>query len=160
MEKKAGFTLPEIIITVGIAAVLLALGTANIFNAKHKASLTTTIQTLVTDLNQQRTKAMVGDTEGRSTSDSYGIYFTANSYVLFHGASYSSSDTYNYTVSAGDSAQFTNITLPQSQIVFASGSGQFVSYADGSNTLRITNSTTNEYKTITINKFGTISSIN
>lgn len=159
MNKK-GFTLPEIMITVGIAAILLAIGTFNIFGAKHKASSFATIQMLVTDINQQRTKAMTGDTEGRSSADSYGVYFSQNSYVLFHGANYSSGDTYNFTVSTGDSNQFSNITFPQSQIVFTSGSGALTNFVSGSNTVRIVNTVTGEYKTLTINRLGTITQIN
>lgn len=160
LQDRGGFTLPELIVTFAIGAVLIGLVTINLFGSKNKASLVTSINTFVADANQQRLKAMVGDTEGRAAADSYGIYFNQNNYVLFHGLTYSPSDSANFMVPLGDNIQFSTILFPQSQVVFAKGSGNIANFTSGSNSVIMTNTITGEQKTITINRFGIISQIN
>lgn len=159
MKKNCGFTLPELIVTFAIGATLLSITTVTLFTSKGKASLSTSVATLVSDLYQQQQKAMTGDTEGRSTSDAYGIYFDQDSYTLFHGSMFSQGAADNFNISAGDNIVFTNMALPQSQIVFASGSGEFANYQQGANSLTVQDATTGEEKTITINRFGVVEQI-
>lgn len=160
LPEKNGFTLPELIITFAIAGVLLGLTTINLFGSKNKASLATTVITLIADANQQRLKAMVGDTEAGTTNESYGIYFAQNNYVLFRGSTYSPSDSNNFTINLGDNIQFINNLFPQSQVVFSKGSGEILNFIPGSNTITLQNTITGEVKTLTINKLGTIYQLN
>ena len=97
-KLRKGFTLVEVIIVMSIMAALIGLITINLANSQQRASLTSLTQTFVSDLSGQQIKAMIGDSEGRSSSDSYGVHIDTNQYVLFHGVSYSSGDASNFKV--------------------------------------------------------------
>lgn len=157
-KYQNGFSLVELAVVMFIFSFLFIFITVALLNIKQRGSLTTSIDTLITDLKSQQLKAMVGDTEGRATPDTYGIYFGANQYTLFHGA-YSPSTPSNFTVSLGDNIQFGAISFPASSVSFAQDSGEVVG-TESLNTITLENSQTNEQKTITINKYGVITAVN
>ena len=101
---------------------------------------------------------MTSDTEGRNTSDNYGIYFGTNTYTLFHGT-YSSNDKTNSIIPLGDNIQFSSVTLPGSQIIFLKNSGEVSNFSSNSNTITIKDITNNIGKTITINKYGIVTQV-
>lgn len=159
--KRRGFTIIEVLITMGIIAVLLALSSINLLGAKNKVSLNSSVNVFVSDLAQQQLKAIVGNTEvSGGNPDAYGIYFQTGSYVLFHGTNYVPADTSNFTVNLGDNIQFANIVFPQNKIVFATGSGELFGFVNGSNTVAIKNTITSEQKTVTLNQYGVITQVN
>lgn len=155
-----GFTIPELAVVIGIIATLLTYAVINLTSVQHKIYLAATVDTVTSDFKQQQIKAMSGDTEGRGTNDSYGIYFEQNKYYLFHGTMYSSSDTSNALINLDNNIQFSNIAFPQSQIVFTKGSGEVNGFTSGSNTVTLRNTVTGEQKTISINRYGVITQIN
>lgn len=157
--SKKGFTLVEITVVIGIIAVIVSYSVINLTTVQHTTYVGTTIDTFISDLKQQQLKAMVGDTEGRGVNDYYGIYFGTSDYALFHGSTYSAGPS-NPIIPLTTSVQFTNVTFPQSQIVFNKGSGEIVGFAVGSNTVTLVNVVTNEQKTITINRYGVVTQIN
>ncbi len=156
---KKGFTLVELMVVMGIIAILISYSVVNLTSIQHTTYLGTTIDTFISDLKQQQLKAMVGDTEGRGVNDYYGIRFGTTDYALFHGASYSVSSS-NPVIPLTSSIQFSNVTFPQSRIVFEKGSGEIVGFTVGSNTITLRNTVTSEVKTITINRYGVITQIN
>lgn len=139
---------------VTITSILLGLSTMDLFSAKFKASLNSTVTMFVSDLRQQQLKAMVGDTEGRVTSDYYGIYFEASRYILFHGTAYSSSDTYNFPVALEGDMAFVNTGV---SVIFSKVSGEL--YGASSFTIPIKNKVSGEQKNITINQLGVVTGI-
>ncbi len=157
MQK--GFTLIEVLVVLSVLITLIGLTTISLLNANRQTSLSTSIDSFVTDLKQQQLKAMVGDTEGRTQADSYGVYFGTDSYTLFHGA-YSSSDPTNFTVALGGNIQFSAVLFPSSQIIFLKGSGEVSNYASSSSTLVIRDIVNNRQKTITVNRYGVVTDIN
>ena len=159
-KKLSGFTLPEIIVVIGVMMVLLSLSSVNLLSIYGKTSLGTKVSTLVSDLKQQQLKSMVGDTEGESSADSYGIYFEQNRYILFKGTSYSGSDPLNFAINLDSDLQFSTIAFPQSQIVFSQGSGEITGYASDSNTVTLTNIRTSDVKTLELNRYGVVVSVN
>lgn len=158
-RSKKGFVFIELVMVLGILGTLLGIVIVNVGNVRSSASVNTTIVTLITDIKNQQTKAMTGDTEGRGTPDTYGIYIQPSSYTLFHGQSYNASDTTNFSVNLDDSFQLTT-TFPNNAIVFASGSGQILNYVSGQDTITVRNPSTNEQKTLQLNKEGSIISLN
>jgi len=120
MRTQRGFTLVELIVTVSILVILLGFITIGLDRSQQGASLASAQEELVTDLTQQQLKAMIGDTEGRSSSNSYGIHFDSNQYVIFHGATYSSSDSSNTIITLDNNLQFNN---PNFDVIFSKLSG-------------------------------------
>ncbi|OGF99725.1 hypothetical protein A2Y99_02015 [Candidatus Gottesmanbacteria bacterium RBG_13_37_7] len=160
INKKSGLTLVELIITMAVFGILYGVVTVNLMGIKRQASLNSSLTTLISDIKNQQLKAMSADTEGRSTNDSYGLYFASDRYILFHGVTYNPSETSNFSVSLGDGMEFSTINLPTNSIVFTKGSGEISNFLIGSNTLTLTNTQNNEVKTITINQLGTITTVN
>lgn len=155
-SRNLGFTLPELLITMGILSILFGLVTINLLHLQHNSSLNATLDTLVSDLRSQQNKAMTLDTEGRATADNYGIHFETSKYSLFHGSSYSSSDTTNFDVKLDPSLQFSNITVPSSSIIFSKGTGEVSGVGPGSDTVVLKDTSNNEQKTIQSNVYGVI----
>ncbi len=151
-----GFTLVEIIITVGVLTALLTLTSISLLSSRKRTSLNSSVTQVLVDLRQQQAKAMAGDTDGSGTISAYGIYFTTGSYTLFKGPAYSPSDPGNFTISLEPNQSFSSDWT----VVFNSGSGEIAGFTPGNNTLTLTDSLENISKTFTLNRYGVITSIN
>ena len=159
-NNQEGFTYPELIVVMGIAAMLFGFITINFLGIQRKTSLDTTIAILISDLKSQQTKAMVGDTGGGINPTSHGIYFESDRYILFRGNSYSPADSGNFPISLEGNIQITNISSPDAVILFSTGSGEINNFVSGSNTIIFKNIAGSEQKTMIINKLGVITEVN
>jgi len=158
MRKQRGFTIPELLITMGIIAILFGFVSINLIHLQRRSYLTTTVDTLISDLYSQQNKALVGDTEGSGAISAHGVYFETNRYVLFRGSSYNPLDTSNFPINLDASLTFSSITFPSCPscyVLFSKISGE-TGLIDGSNTVTLTDSTNGEQKILEINKYGTI----
>jgi len=153
---ERGFTIPELLITMGIIAILFGFISINLIHLQRRSYLTTTVDTLVSDFYSQQNKAMVGDTEGRASADYYGVHFEADQYILFHGSSYSPLDATNFNVDLNSALTFSNITFPSQNVIFATGGGGLLGFVSGSDTVTLLDSTNSEQKIIQLNKYGAI----
>ncbi len=152
--NNKGFTLVELGVVIGILATLLGIATISLSGAQQKASINTTVQTIISDMKQQQIKAMIGDTEGRSTTDSYGIHFESNQYILFH-KEYLMGDSTNFAIDLAQNFQFES---PGTNVIFQKISGEIS--ADSISSITLLDTTNGNKKTITINKYGVIMGIN
>jgi prepilin-type N-terminal cleavage/methylation domain-containing protein len=150
IRTQRGFTLIELAVVIAITVILLGFITINLVRSQQGASLTSIAEILLTDLRQQQLKAMIGDTEGRSTSDTYGIHFDANRYVLFHGT-YSDSESTNSIVNLEDNVQFNN---PNYDVIFSRLSG-----ATSARTIELQDNTNLKFKRIHLNALGVVTQI-
>jgi len=154
MKWRAGFTLPELIIVMGILAILFGFVSQSLISSQHRISVTSSVSQLVADIKLQQSKTMWGDTEGRAAADSYGIYLASDQYILFHGSTYPSGNSDDVTVSLDN-----NITVgPQQAFIFAQGSGEIMNYDANADTITI--SSPSDSKTIEFNQYGIIVSEN
>jgi type II secretory pathway pseudopilin PulG len=156
LKHQKGYSLLELLIIFSIIAIIITLASANLMGATRRTVKSTNFSTLVSDLKSQQVKAMNGDTEGASSNNNYGIYFESNKYTLFRGNSYSPSDTHNFTINLPTGTELSDITFNNSLILFAAGSGEFISFNNTKNSLKIKNTTDGSTKGLIINKFGTI----
>ena len=155
---KKGFTLIEVLLVMGLFAILAGLVSMNLLRPQTQASLEGTVQTIIADVKSQQLKAMSGDSEGQAAAQQYGVHFETSSYTLFQSSSYVPGDPANFVVSA-DNLQLTT-TFPLAQIVFARRSGEITGFVAGSTGITILNTQSGQQKTITLNRFGVIDSIN
>ena len=153
-KNIAGFTFVELMVTIGIFALLASFITVNLIRTQQRPNLDATITSLVSDLKEQQIKSMGGDSEGQAVAQTYGVYFASGSYTLFRGSTFQPSDQSNFTVNP-DSVQFST-SLPSSQLVFSRRSGEVTGFVNGSNTITIKNTVTNDQKIITIHRYGAI----
>ena len=158
--QQKGFTIVELAVVIGIITILLTVSFVSLTNIQQKTYIASSVLTFTSDIKTQQLKAMIGDTEGRTSHQNYGIYFETNKYTLFHGSSYNSADSTNYTVTLENNTEFNAIQFPQSQLIFTTGTGEVQNFTSGQNTITMRNTVSNEQRTFTINKLGIITQVN
>ena len=155
---QRGFTIIEIIVVLGILATLLSIGYVRFTDIARRAPLSATVETVIADLRGQQTKAMSGYAGGGSAADDYGVYFDTNSYTLFKGPVYSALDSTNAKTLLPDYITCSSV-LPDSSVVFTKGDGEVLNYSTSGNTITLTQTLSGEQKTITINRYGAVLSV-
>jgi len=159
--KAKGFALIELIVVIGMLAILLGFMTINIFGVQKRTVVTGTVDTLVADFRSQQTKAMTGVTSGGSTTPtSYGIWFASDRYILFQGTSYNPNATTNSVIILDPSVTFGSISLPNSSVIFATTSGEIVGYNAQLNSVTLSQTDVNMSRTIHVNQYGVITAVN
>ena len=156
---KRGVTLIEVLVVIGVLLTLIGIASVSFLPFRSKSTLDTAITTLISDIKSQQIKAVVGDTEGRGTSDNYGVHFETNSYTLFHGTIFNPSDTSNFTVALNDGIQIES-RFPSSQIIFSIKSGEVISFSETQNSITLEDTVQGSSKTVDINRYGVITSVN
>jgi prepilin-type N-terminal cleavage/methylation domain-containing protein len=157
---QQGFSLAEVLVVIGIFAVLSSLATINLLSAQHSASLQGQLATIIADIKQQQIKAMQGDTEGRASPDYYGVHFTTNAYTIFHGTSYNPNDSANLTFPLDTVFQFTNITFTNSNLIFIPLSGEMYGYSSVTNSVILKDTTNNKQRQLQFNYLGVLTGLN
>jgi len=124
-----GLTLIEIIVSISILLIVLAIGLLSFSDAKNKKELHSTADTLILRMEEMKTNAISG--KGGS---SFGVKFNTDSYTLFQGSSYNISDPENIVHDIPDIFEI-NTTIENSDvsIVFERLSGE----ASSSDTITI-----------------------
>lgn len=153
--SSRGFSLVELLLVMGILGTLFGLTTVNLSNLLPRANLTALTEKMNIDLRDQQLKAMIGDTEGRTSGDYYGVYIQSNQYVLFHGMSYSESDESNVVIELDDEFELSTSFADQ-VVIFDRGSGEVMNFAEGNSAITITNTANNESRTLTVNRLGVV----
>lgn len=157
-KLQKGFTFIELVVVIGIIALLFAIGVVSSINVRSFTVSNTSLNVFISDLKGQQIKAMVGDTEGRGEPDAYGIKLLDDSYILFHGLTYSATNTSNFSVSAPTGYSLSS-TFSNDSIIFASGSGEIVDFSSNQNTITLTSDDTGQSKVLHLNQYGSITSI-
>lgn len=130
---RQGFTIIELIVALGIFATLTAIGYIRSVDIERRAPIGATVDTLIADLRGMQTKAMTGAYQ--------------NSYTI---------SIPSYPAPANISI---STTFPGSVIEFVKGSGDIAGFIAGENTVTITQTLTGESKTISINRYGAVTSV-
>lgn len=158
MKKNKGFVLVELILVMGIILMLSGFITFSLIGGQSNTSVTTSAESIVSDIESQKIKAMEG--YGTQSGQSYGVYLNSNSYVLFKGNSFSPSDSSNFTVALDPGLTFINVTFPSNLIVFSSKSGELNSYSNGSSSFTLKDTKGNKTETVIFNRYGVVTSKN
>jgi prepilin-type N-terminal cleavage/methylation domain-containing protein len=153
---RSGFTFIEIVISVAIASTLIGFIILNLLNIHQVKTVQSASEILISDLRSQQTKAMSLSIQNTSDPDDYGVFFSNNRYFLFKGNSYDPASSSNMQVNLPDNFSFTNVTLPNSQVVFLRGSGQVQNFTSGQNTITIHDSSEQNSRMLEINYYGVI----
>lgn len=156
MEK--GYSFIEVLIIMTIGTTLIGFIVINLLGSQHRFSLSSSADTLINDIKSQQLKSMIGSTEGRTSTDSYGIAFGQHNYTFFHGTSYNASDPTNATFTL-DSNILITTTFPSSVIVFQRPNGEIASFSSSTNTVTLKDTTNNQTITLTFNGLGIITSV-
>lgn len=158
--RKRGFTIPELVIVMSIMISLYLLGTNNLFSPQRTNELQTTLDSLISDMTSQQSRAMTGDIADGSANSDYGVYFEQDRYTLFKGSSFSAGDANNFTIVLGPNLRFSSIGFPNSVVVYSMSSGEVSGYVNGQDTLVLQDSGEGISRTIHVNSYGVIDSVN
>ena len=159
IKFQRGFTLIELLVVLSISLTLIGVATFNMFRLGDNVSSTINLDVITSDLKSQQLKAMIGATEGRSSADSYGIYFQPTQYVLFHGTTYSESDSSNFIVALPEDLEIQSTTMPDNTVIFSQLSGEISGFSGTDQTVTLSSINTNQQRTITLNRYGVITDI-
>jgi len=97
IRERSAFTLVELLITIGILAILAGIGFISIVNYREQQDLTSTTQEIVEVLRNAQNRSLSQEaTSTTGTGGSWGVYFENPNgdgndfYELFQGSSYAS----------------------------------------------------------------------
>ena len=125
LKSAHGFTIIELVTTIGIIAILAAVATLSLLGRKGTTELSITAQQIATLLREAQSRAV-----SQASSTSWGVYFdnvaaTSSFYAIFRGSSYSSSTEIGHH-RLPPSVRYVPLSLPlgsTSSVFFASFTG-------------------------------------
>ena len=158
-QNEKGYTLAELLVTIGIIFTLFGLIMVDLLATQHKASINATVETMIADMRSQQTKAMTGINDGSGNGNSYGIHLSASSYVLFRGNSYVANDSGNFTLNLDKGSNLNSVLFSNNNIIFLEQSGEVSGYSTNSASFVVKSIGGKEQKTVTINRYGVVTSI-
>lgn len=153
---RRGFTMIEFLIALALFAGGLTLIFINVLSYKKSSELKSTIELLTTDIRSMQFKAMAGDTEGRTSTDNYGVYFGLTNYTLFNGLVYNPNQATNFVVNLPGGINFVNNFFVNSSLVFSKGSGEVIGWTQQASSIAISDSLDGRIKTISVNRYGVV----
>lgn len=145
--EKNGFSLIELLVVMGVTAILLAIGGMSLSNIQSSDNLDLIATQVKDTIETARMRTLNGD----QTS----IYFDNNSWTSFKGVTYSSTDPSNQKNTLSSAFSFSNINFPLQTIVINKATGYPGNFAAPYN-LILTESQTGKTRTFTINKIGVL----
>ncbi len=157
--RRNGFTIIELGIVMGIILTIIAVTVPNLLGARSQVEINSALQAILSDIKQQQLKAMLGDTEGRGVTDSYGVHFETESYTLFYGPTYQINKLGNSVVDLPGSLQFSGTNLPSAVIVFSPGSGEVAGLVAGADYFTLFNPANNQTRQATFNRLGVVTGV-
>lgn len=132
-------------------AILIGLGVQVMLSWRNKSDLEATRKTVLADIQNQQIRSM---TRACRTTGDCGIYFAADTYVLFDGSVYDPNDPANFDIPLEVNFRFSSIDLPSSQIVFMKESGDISGFNSDMAQLQLTETSSGKSVTYTWNKHG------
>ena len=153
MSKNKGISIIEILIVIGIIAVISAIIIPNLSDFRRQQVLKNTTEDVFSLLNEAR-----NDTISSKNSTTYGVHFDSDKATLFQGL-------YNINSVSNKQINFdSQVSIPISGGINLNGGGSDIIFdritgnteQDGTIVIRVVNDATKQ-KVITVNKIGVLS---
>lgn len=152
-----GFTLLEIIITLGIATILLGIPFFYYWGTLRTDMLLGITREVISKVYESKTDTIAGKSLDGQNATSFGVHFEQGYYVKFAGTSYNPTASTNEQSDLPPGIIFSQISLPQGNIMFAPLTGNVSNYNQTLNTLVIYDQNTQRIRTLTLSKAGAVS---
>jgi prepilin-type N-terminal cleavage/methylation domain-containing protein len=114
-KTMKGFSLIEVIISIAIAGVLVAIVTNSFQVAQIKKQQQGITQSIVSYLEKQK-----ADTQAGKGGSNYGVKFNATDFVLFKGTTYSPSASSNQIISIDPQFQMSETISNSDNLIYFS----------------------------------------
>lgn len=147
MNNKRGFTFIEVVVVMGVMALLFALTAPDLFKLQDRNSLQNTTTELVSLMRQQQFTAM-------NSGQIAGIHFTQSSYTLYTGDTFVPSSQENTVHTLSYPLAFSVIDFADGNVRFASGSGEMIGYTATTDTVILTDTVHLIEKSVRLNALG------
>ncbi|MEI6327048.1 MAG: prepilin-type N-terminal cleavage/methylation domain-containing protein [Candidatus Roizmanbacteria bacterium] len=168
-RDNAGFTLIELLVAMAVFVIISTIGYISVTQLRSTTNINTATDKFIADVRAQQILAMIGKTSSPSPSSStktQAIRFFINTptYTAFECATpenclYSPTNTTNFSYTLDGTITFSQVNLPNSQIIFKSSSGEFYGYSDLLNTIVLRNTSNDEIRTIQANSLGNLTNL-
>ena len=149
--KNDGFTVVEVLMVLGILAVLGSIIISTLYNFRLNQALAKDTETLVESLNQARNQTI-------SSKDLsvYGVHFAPTSVTVFTGSTYDPSAVTNqvFNLNPQDTVLSVNLATGGYDVIFERLSGETVN----NGTVTVSSSGLPNIKTVTIYRTGIVES--
>jgi prepilin-type N-terminal cleavage/methylation domain-containing protein len=147
-----GFSLIEMLIVIGIIALLVGIGVNSFVSARNSKQLDVTLQAVASKLYEAKSSAISG-----KNGQNFGVKFNSSSYVYFVGSSFNPSDSANVTFQIPSNINMTyTLPGPDYAVIFSRMTGK--PQVSGNITLTRTDNASST-QTIVIGTLGDISVI-
>jgi prepilin-type N-terminal cleavage/methylation domain-containing protein len=154
MKVQRGFTVIEILIAIAIFAIIIALPSMLLYGTSRTDNLNFAYKQVKNSIGEAQVLTVASrSTDGQNPAQ-YGIYITTNSYVLFSGSAYNPNSATNEVTTLPSGVQFTTIQIPNSTILFERVTGKISNYSSTQHTLVLTETNTQQTKTLTLSTLG------
>lgn len=153
--KEKGFTLIELLVVMAIIGALTSLTIFSFNKPQQKANLDTYLNTLASDIKSQQLKAMLGDKEGSTSAQKFGLYISDTKYILFAGEDFSEGNPNNLTVQLKGAIKL-GTAFESNKLMFNRLNGELINYDSTKNTITLKDSINQEQVIIGISKQGAL----
>lgn len=149
-----GFTLVELLLVMGIFALIAAISSISYFSTFTSANLNAAKDVLISDIKTAQSNAMSGKGQDGQVLAGWGIKVIDNSkYILFPGPAYDENNLGNLTTTLPTDITVST-TFSSSSISFSKASGEILGFTVGADTVTLTGNSTSHV--IRLNKYGAI----
>ncbi len=135
---QSGFTLLELILVMGIVAILYGISSISLSRLIPRAAVRNTAETLRSELRLLQARAMQGDIGLEGGPSEFGVRFNGDRYTFFEGPNYSPSGLSNVLTIMEEVVEIST-TLPNDTLIFEQGSGEVSGYVVGQDTVTLVN---------------------
>ncbi len=151
IKYKSGLTLTELLIVLGIMALLVTIFMGTFISFRRSQALVMDTDTVVSLLRQARNQTL-----SSKNSLSYGVHFTAPKVTIFTGPTYdvNAPDNQDFVLSSGDTVLTISLNGGGSDVVFTRLTGE----TSQNGTVVISSTGISRTKTVTIYKTGLVQS--
>ena len=151
-RKKSldGFTFIELILVISLFSIIFVFIIPSLVRPRSFADIVSAEELIYSTVKEAQSLAMT------NPQREYGIHFEQDKFILFEGSTYSPSDTNNLETTLTTNLSIDSISLPTGDIIFSQVSGEVQNYTFGQDSFVLRESNTNESKTFTINRIGTL----
>jgi prepilin-type N-terminal cleavage/methylation domain-containing protein len=153
---KKGLTLVEILVVVGVLAIIFTLGTVVYGSFAQKDQVLSASREVENLINEARTKTIAGFTAGDDQARNFGVYFQSDRYYLFPGTVFDPNNQGNQEFLLPLSIEIKNVNLPGSSVIFEKVSGEVRNYDPVNNWLILASKRSEEEKKLTVNRLGVV----
>jgi prepilin-type N-terminal cleavage/methylation domain-containing protein len=149
MKNKKAFTLLEIMVVVGLMAIIFLIPVLYTQASQVRFDFNTQVSTAVSYLRLAQSDAAAG-----RDNKKHGVHLAADSYTVFSGDSFNPSDEANFEIELPPTIVIRNVSLNGggSDVIFSGPYGETQAYG----TFQLYSQQINKSLTINVSQIGTI----